>query len=111
MFSDSQYYAALSKEDQKRYKSKLTLSDGHALPDPYTLQEGWKNEVTLMPDTTWPDVYNYLINTPSSFSGESLKAYKSLEAYNFFICGHVQDVYYHEIDKSNTFCFIKSEVQ
>ena len=63
-----------------------------------------------MPDTTWPGVYNYHINTPSSFSSESLNAYKSLEAYNFFICGHVQDVFYHKIHKSSSYCFIKSEV-
>lgn len=110
MFSSSKYYSDLSEEDKICYKSKLTLSNGHTLPDPYTLQEEWKNDVTLMPDTTWPDVYNYLINTPSTFSTESLKAYKSLEAYNFVICGHVQCVYCHEIDKSSSFCFIKFEV-
>ena len=81
------------------------------LPDPYTCSEGWKDDVSLMPDVNWPDVYNYLINTPSSFTNESLKAYKSLESYNFFICGHVQEVYYNHIEKNAEFCFIKSEVR
>ena len=72
---------------------------------------GWKNEVSLLPDISWPDIYNYLINHPSGvFTNESLKAYKSLDAYNYFVLGYVQEVYYHEIEKDCKFCFIKSEV-
>lgn len=29
-------------------------------------------------DLQYPDIYNYLINLPSSYTGDSLKAYKSL---------------------------------
>ena len=110
MFSNSEYFKSLSLNDKNWYEKKLTLSDGQTLPDPYSLSEGWKSDVTLMPDITWIDVYNYLINTPSTFSKESLKAYKSLEAFNFYENGHVQDVSYHSIKEENCFCFIKSEV-
>ncbi|XP_047138492.1 uncharacterized protein LOC124814643 [Hydra vulgaris] len=80
------------------------------LPDPFVL-ENWKNDVSMMPDITWGDMYNYLINSsPSNFTHDSMKAYKSLESYNFYICGHVQDVYYNLIEETNEFCFIKSEV-
>ena len=79
------------------------------LPNPYDLL-GWKNEVSSLPDISWPDIYNYLINHPSSvFTNESLKAYKSLDAYNYFVSGHIQEVHYHEIAKDCKFCFIKSE--
>lgn len=105
----SEYYESLLEDDQKHYKLKLTLAHGSMLPDPYTLSD-WKDDVTLMPDVSWIDIQNYLINTPSSFTSESLKAYKSLDAYNFFICAHVQDVFIHQIDKDSEFCFIKSEV-
>ena len=54
--------------------------------------------------------YHYLIEYPSQFSKESLKAYKSIESYNFFISGHVKNVYYHEVEKKCKFCFIKTEV-
>ena len=110
MFSNSEYFRSLSLNDKSWYQKKLTLSDGNTLPHPYSLPHGWKSDVTLMPDITWPHVYNYLINTPSTFSKESLKAYKSLEAFNFYENGHVQDVYYHSINEENCFCFIKSEV-
>ena len=88
----------------------LALTDGSVLPDPYSLDEGWQDDVGLLPDVGWPDIYNYVINTPSNFTKESLKAYKSLEAYNFFICGHVNDVYYHPINNTSDFCCIKSQV-
>ena len=106
MFSNSDYYRSLSSNDKTWYENKLTLSDGRKLPDPYTLHEGWRSDVTLMQDISWPDVYNYLINTPNTFSKESLKAYKSLEAYNFYENGHVQDIFFHSIKEENCFCFI-----
>ena len=30
-------------------------------------------------------------------TGKQLKAYKSLEAYDYFVCGHLQNCYYHDI--------------
>ena len=92
------------------YLKKLKLAGNSQLPNPYDLC-GWKNEVSLLPDISWPDIYNYLINHPSGvFTNESWKAYKSLDAYNYFVSSHIQEVYYHEIEKDCKFYFIKSEV-
>ncbi|WAQ94074.1 hypothetical protein MAR_006545, partial [Mya arenaria] len=41
---------------------------------------------------------------------ESLKAYKSLDGYNHFHCGHVQQVLYHEVSKESTACLLKTKV-
>ena len=62
------------------YIKKLTLTDGKVLPDPYVLEKDWEGDVKLLPDLEWPEMYHYLINTPSEFTKESLKAHKSLEA-------------------------------
>ena len=60
------------------------------LPDPMFLTD-WKSNVALLPDVNCPDIYNYLVNTPSKYTHESLKVYKLLKAYEFF-------------------CFVKSKV-
>ena len=39
-----------------------------------------------------------------------MKTWKSLNVYNHFVSGHVQEVYYHEIKKDCKFYFIKLEV-
>lgn len=50
-----------------------------------------------------------LIETPSKFTHESLKAYKSLEAYNYFISGYVKGCVFYQIPNSD-FCFIRAKV-
>ena len=90
--------------------AKLTLSTGEQLPDPFILHLNWSDDF-LLPDITYPDIYYYLIEYPSQFSKESLKAYKSLESYNFFVSWHVQSFYYYEVEKKNKFCFIKTDIR
>lgn len=105
----SKYYEDLDPLDKKRYVQKLTLNSGHVLPDPCAITEGWKNDVLLLPDVEYPDIYNYLIETSSDYTKDKLKAYKSLEAYNFYVSGHVQDIFITEVRTNRFFC-LKSEV-
>ena len=62
----------------------LTPSMGEFLSDPFTIKN-WKCDESLLPDISWSYIYNYLIECPSVCSKESLKTYKSLEGYNFFL--------------------------
>ncbi|KAG0425942.1 hypothetical protein HPB47_026935 [Ixodes persulcatus] len=52
----------------------------------------------------------YLLFTPSQFTPETLEAYKSLEAYNYFVSGHVQDVRLWQPDGHDT-CFVRANVR
>ena len=36
-----------------------------------------------------------------------MKAFKSLEAYEFFLSGHVKPLWFHTIDEDVPFCFIE----
>ena len=110
MASATTYSSNLNSDDRKKYEEKLITADGTVLPDSYTLVENWKDNVKLLPDITWADNYNYLTNTPGLYTNENLKAYKSLDAYNFFVSGHVHDVAYHGINNLSEFCFIKTKV-
>lgn len=104
----SEYVRSLSEDDRSNYIKKLTLSSGDLLPDPLSIAD-WSDDVQFLPDITNMDLVHYLIYTPSEFTQQSLRAYKSLEAYNFFIAGHVQDVFHHQV-KDRDYCYIKSKV-
>ena len=105
----SQYFKDLEKSDQLRYVKKLTLNNDEVLPDPYAITVGWEDDVLRLPDIAYPDIFNYLIESSSDYTKDKMKAYKSLEAYNFFVSGHVQDVYICDIRRKSFNC-IKSEV-
>ena len=98
-WSSPSYFNELQKEDKAKYKHKLTLTNGQLLPDLYGIVENMKTNVKLMPDISWGDLYNYLVNSPSQYTYDNVKPYKSLETFNFFMCNHVQDIYYNDIAK------------
>ena len=108
----SQYFNELSDVDKNYYKSKLTLANEKTLPDPYSLPETeWVDleNVEKIPDVDYPVIYTYLIDTPSVYTREAMKVYKSLDAYNFFVSGHVQDVKYHH-PKGTSYITLSTEV-
>lgn len=76
----------------ERYLEKLSLIGG---VDPYSIAV--EDMVAITAATSYPniqyhDIYHYLINSPSPYSGADLKAYKSLDAYNFVINGWVRNI-------------------
>ena len=107
---ESDYLMKLDYEAKRRYKEKLKF-ENEELPDPYSL-----TEVELLDDLKqWPDIefgniYTYLINTKGLYTKESLKAYKSLEAYNFFHSGHVRTVYFYETSTSSRYAVLIAKV-
>ena len=92
------------KKSQLYCDKKLTTADGKKLLDPMSLKD-WKNNVALLPDVTWSDIYNCLVSTSREYTHESMKAYKSLKAYEFFVADMYM-LFYHQIDKNSNFCFV-----
>ena len=99
------------KERKSKYKRKLTLTNGQLLLDPYGTVENWMSDEKLMPDISWGDMYNYLSSSPLNTLTTTWKLKKQLEAFNFFVCNHVQAIFYNEIAKKTEFCSIKTKLQ
>ena len=72
----SSYFNELQKEDNAKYKRKLTLTNGQLLPDLHGIVENMKSDVKLMPEVSLGDIYNYLVNSPSEYTYDNVKACK-----------------------------------
>ena len=88
----SEYYQQLTETARKRYDEKLDMIG--VLCDPYAKknQAPWSTESTTWPEVEYPDVYNYLVSTPSPYTKQEMKAYKSLEGYKYYVDGWVAKV-------------------
>ena len=97
----SEYYSTLTSEAKLRYASKMNMIS--TTIDPYIISEknsGASSSCSLIssvewyewPDVSFADIYNYLILTPSFCTHDQLKAYKSMDGYNFFMNGWVGNI-------------------
>jgi len=94
----SDYLSSVDYLTQKRYSEKLQI-EGVSMPDPYELgDEVWSDDMSLWPDLQYGDIYNYLIESKGQYTATSLKAFKSLEAFNYFFNGHVRTLYCYRFE-------------
>ena len=104
----SDYYYRLEEAAKIRYKEKLAILGG--INDLYLTMENnldcleWQD----WPEVQYPDIYNYLITTPSPHTKEEMKAYKSLEGYRQFVDGWVSNVKVCTISYSNSYLIMAS---
>ena len=71
-----------------RYQQKLAFlfQSRENFTDPYQIPpEEWVDDPKKWPPVEFGQIYAYLIESPGLFTKEKLKAYKSLEAYNYYI--------------------------
>ena len=107
---ESEYQSVLDPETKKRYKEKLAF-DSEELPDPYAVpDEKWVDDITKWLSVEYGDIYNNLIDSRGCYTKESLKAFKSLEAYNYFVSGHVRTVYLYEPLEQSKYAILMAEV-
>lgn len=97
----SEYYSTLTSEAKLKYASKMNMISTRI--DPYIIHEknsGPFSSCSLIssvewyewPDVSFADIYNYLVLTPSFCTHDQLKAYKSMDGYNFFVNGWVGNI-------------------
>lgn len=87
----SLHYNHKSMDDEvlTRYDEKIKQHCGGI--DPYTL-DNIKAKDPLPDNVQFYDIQNYCIGRHSSYTKESFRAYKTLEAYNLYESGWVQSV-------------------
>ena len=118
-FVQSQYLEELSDEaGKKRYQDKVAQLQATA--DPFCLfQRGGKEKIGNYsaemdwldwPSVTYVDIYNHLIQTPSEYTHEMLKSYKSLDSHNYFCNGWISGVKVVKIEQS-TKCVAAAQVK
>ena len=91
----SDHYRQLDSSARKRYKQKMSMLG--LSQDPYLFTPGSADKTSL-PSVEYPEIFNYLINLPSPYTKESLKAYKSSEAWSYFVAGFVSEIEWHSND-------------
>ena len=105
----SKYFAKLQNDDDKRqYQNKVSsLGCQEDLYCPRKQKGACTRSIEWVdwPSVCYPDVYNYLISTPSEYTHEMLKAYKSMDGYNFFMNGWISNILVTMIDGSNKFIY------
>ena len=111
----SSYFYTLDERPKARYREKLRMLGG--MEDPYITAStiGDHSDQCLdwlsWPNVEYPDIYNYCITSPNSYSKEELKAYKSLDAYKYFVDGWVSDILVWTVPSHSKACVVSGKVK
>ena len=91
--------AHLNGKERERYLVKTAIigCDPYLSPTVFCLL----NSAKCLPQLTFPDIYIYLVHNPSPFTGESLKAFKSTDAYQYAVAGWVNDTKIWHVEKTH----------
>ncbi|XP_063078742.1 uncharacterized protein LOC134468800 [Engraulis encrasicolus] len=80
-------------QQRERYVEKLKIAgvenDVYLLPPGLFTDVRQHGTASSLPDFGPHDLYMYVVNNPSPYTGYDLKAFKSLDAYKYYASGHV----------------------
>ena len=90
-----EYSQCLAVKVKERYIEKISKIN---FIDPYLLKSVDLNyNSDVLPQVTYPDIVNYLLFAPSPMTGEQLKCYKSMDAYNYYVSGFIKKSWHQTI--------------
>ena len=104
----SEYVRGLDERTRSRYLQKVKLCDGN---DPFCLlKRDLSSHLSKYPAVEFPDICNYLVLQTSFYTAKEMKAWKSLEAYNFFVCGWVKEIGVKELKDKTCIVFARVSI-
>ena len=90
MWFFSEYYVGVTGSAKGRYREKV-FTCGF---DPYVLKKSECSEdLADYQSVEYPVIVNYLVLQTSWITGQQMKAYKSMDAHNFFVSGWVNTIF------------------
>ena len=106
----SDYLQSLDSTAKDRYIRKLQVLGLTEEDDPYAARNGGKftEDMTLWPPVEYGHIFCYFVERPGVYTQQQLMQWKSLDAYNYFVSGHVREVKLWAISSSN--CILKALV-
>ena len=105
----SDYVLKLDPISRRRYTEKLALVDMKEEDDPYDSrnEKDFVDDMKKWPPIEYGHIFCYFIERPGVYTRRQLLQWKSLEAYNYFISGHVRVV---KIKKMTQCCVLLAYV-
>ncbi|KAM4711706.1 uncharacterized protein FYW61_020825 [Anableps anableps] len=95
----SDYYQGLDSIARQRYDAKISTVGVDPYLIPPTEQKAAREcSIEELPGLCYPDIFMFLIEVPG-YSAGALKAYKSMDAYRFFLRGWVRSLLCTRKDK------------
>ena len=90
----SEYFQCLQGRARLRYLEKLHLVGLEDSDDPYSELNSSKftDDLTKWPAVEYSHIFRYFITRPGLYTQEQLVAWKQLDAYNYFLTGHVRKI-------------------
>ena len=104
MAKRASYESSLSAEVSSCYKKKLKELKLSKCPFEDT---DYADNPRSWPNVAYGDIYSYFVDTTSTYTKEAMKAYKSLDAYNYFVSGWVREVLIKTVENT---CVMKAKV-
>jgi len=95
----SPYAAGLPDLVKRRYFQKINLIGD---VDPYSKDNKIKfsRDLSKLCNVTLMEIYNYFVTRVSFYTKDEMKAYKSLDAYNYFLSGFVHSIKYAHMNEN-----------
>ena len=95
----SDYFLSLDPVAKERYRQKLKIIGLDEKCEPYLDTCDYIDDMSLWPPVEFAHIFCYF-ERPGLYTKQQLMQWKSLDAYNYFVSGHVRPVTVKKVNSS-----------